>query len=58
MLSGVGYTSGFQSKILKFPDIQKFKIYLLTLEDLFEETPTFIEAVKYLPLLQDLVGKM
>lgn len=58
MLSGVGYTSGFQSKMLKFPDIQKFKIYLLTLQDLFEETPTFIEAVKFLPSLKDLVGKM
>ncbi|BBD68215.1 hypothetical protein NIES4072_44730 [Nostoc commune NIES-4072] len=58
MLAGVGYTSGFESKLLKFPDIHKFKIHLLTLEDLFEETSSFKEALKDMPLLQDLVGEM
>ena len=58
MLAGVGYTSGFQPKLLKFPDINKYKIHLLTLQDIFEETPNFQEAVKDLPLLDDLVGEM
>lgn len=58
MLAGVGYTSGFKPKLLKFPDIDRFRIHLLTLQDIFEETPTFQEAVKDLPLLRDLGDEM
>lgn len=54
MLAGVGYTSGFESRLKKYTDIDKFKIHLLTLEDIFGETSTFEEAVINLPPLRNL----
>lgn len=54
MLAGVGYTSGFESRLKKYPNIDKLKIHLLTLADIFAETPTFEEAVTDLPSLRDL----
>ncbi|KYC35650.1 restriction endonuclease [Scytonema hofmannii PCC 7110] len=54
MLAGAGYTSGFQSRLEQFPNIDKLKIHLLTLEDIFAETPKFEQAVIDLPPLQDL----
>jgi hypothetical protein len=54
MLAGIGYTSGFQSRLEQFPNIDKLKIHLLTLEDIFAETLKFEEAVIDLPPLQDL----
>jgi hypothetical protein len=54
MLAGVGYTSGFESRLKKYPNIDKLKIHLLTLEDIFAETPIFEEAVIDLPPLRNL----
>lgn len=54
MLSGVGYTTGFDSRLKKIPNIDKLKIHLLSLEDIFAETPAFISAVQDLPPLRDL----
>lgn len=56
MLAGVSYTQEFEQRLLKFSDIHKFIIHLLTLRDIFEGTPTFEEAVKDLPPLRDLGG--
>jgi hypothetical protein len=54
MLSGVGYTSGFEPRLKLFPNIDKLKTHLLTLEDIFAETPNFENAVLDLPPLRDL----
>jgi hypothetical protein len=62
MLAGVGYTSptrskpkdGFKNRLLEFPDIERFRIHLLTLRDIFEENQTFKDAVNDLPPLREL----
>jgi hypothetical protein len=55
MLSGTGYTSGFRSRLEKDPDLyQKFRIHLLSLSDIFAETPVFEAAILDLPGLQSL----
>ena len=55
MLSGKGYTSGFRTWLNKDPNLdQKFKIHLLSLFDVFAETPTFAAATLDLPGLQSL----
>jgi hypothetical protein len=55
MLSGTGYTSGFQTRLNKDPDLnQKFKIHLLSLFDVFAETSEFEAATLDLPDLQNL----
>lgn len=62
MLAGVGYTSatrskpkeGFKNRLLEFPDIERFRIHLLTLRDIFEENQTFKDAVNNLPPLREL----
>jgi hypothetical protein len=55
MLSGAGYTSGFQTRLSKDPHLnQKFKIHLLSLFDIFAETSEFKAATLDLPDLQNL----
>ena len=62
MLVGVGYTSptmshpqaGFKNRLLEFPDIDRYRIHLLSLRDIFEETPEFEEAVRDLPPMREL----
>jgi hypothetical protein len=55
MLSGKGYTSGFRTRLNKDPELnQKFKIHLLSLSDIFAETPDFEAATLDLPGLQSL----
>ncbi len=55
MLSGTGYTSGFRTRLDKDPNLdQKFKIHLLSLLDVFAETPDFQIATLDLPSLQNL----
>ncbi len=54
MLAGVGYTSGFESRLQLLPNIDKLKIHLLTLEDIFGESSNFEAAVIHLPPLRDL----
>lgn len=55
MLSGIGYTSGFQTRLNKDLDLdKKFKIHLLSLFDIFAETPNFKVATLDLPDLQNL----
>ncbi len=54
LLAGVGYTPGFMSKLNKCPNIDKLKIHLLTLEDVFTESSIFAQAVLNLPPLRDL----
>ncbi len=56
MLAGIGYTQEFERRLSKFHDIHKSTIHLLTLQDMFGETPTFEKAVKDLPPLRDLRG--
>jgi hypothetical protein len=62
MLAGVGYTQpttqkpdgGFENRLNKFDDIDHIKIHLLTLRDIFENTPTFQDAIQDLPPLRSI----
>jgi hypothetical protein len=55
MLSGTGYTDGFQTRLNKDPDLnKKFKIHLFSLFGIFAETPEFEAATLDLLALQDL----
>lgn len=54
LLAGIGYTPGFMSKLNKCPNIDQLTIHLLTLEDIFVESPTFEKAALDLPPLSDL----
>ncbi len=56
MLAGVGYTQKFRQRLSGFGDIEQFSIYLLTLQDVFGETPAFESAATNLPPLRDLSG--
>ncbi|MFQ3618134.1 MAG: restriction endonuclease [Cyanobacteriota bacterium] len=54
MLSGVGYKETFLSRLYGHPDIDRVTIHLLTLQDLFEETEVFQNAIRDLPYLEKL----
>jgi hypothetical protein len=55
LLSGAGYTPGFTERLAKDPDLdQRYRIHLLSLRDLFEETDAFQRAIQSLPPLRDL----
>lgn len=55
ILSGAGFTSGFMQRLEKDPDLhRKFEIHCLSLADLFEETPAFLNAITDLPPLENL----
>ena len=54
MLSGVGYKKTFLTRLYGHPDIDLVTIHLLTLQDLFEETEAFQNAVRDLPCLEKL----
>ncbi len=54
VLAGIGYTKGYKLRLKEFPDIERFKIHLLTLSDYFNETAVFQAAKKDLPPLRDL----
>ena len=56
MLSGVGYKETFTERLYGHPDIDLVVIHLLTLQDLFEKTEAFKNALKYLPTLEKLEG--
>jgi len=49
MLAGVGYKSTFRERLLGHNDIAQVKIHLLTLYDLFCETPIYHAAKQDLP---------
>jgi hypothetical protein len=54
MLAGVGYKDTFKERLFGHPDIGKVCVYLLTLQDLFEETPSYRAALESMPRLQGL----
>jgi hypothetical protein len=55
LLSGAGYTPGFTERLAKDPDLdQRYRIHLLSLRDLFEETDAFQQAIQSLPPLRNL----
>lgn len=63
LLAGVGYTAatpslpnaGFQNRLLEFPNLENYRIHLLSLRDiLFEDTPQWDRAVQDLPPLREL----
>jgi hypothetical protein len=55
LLSGAGYTPGFTERLAKDPDLdQQYRIHLLSLRDLFEETDAFQQAIQSLPPLRNL----
>lgn len=63
LLAGGGYTgstpsfpnAGFQNRLLEFPNLENYRIHLLSLRDiLFEETPEWDSAVQDLPPLRQL----
>ncbi len=54
MLAGCGYKDTFPKRLFGHRHISDYKIHLLELRDIFEETPTFEEAVIDLPPLRDL----
>ena len=56
MLSGVGYKDTFTDRLYGHPDIGLIRIHLLTLQDLFEKTEAFYNALKDLPPLEKLEG--
>lgn len=55
MLAGVGYKDTFRERLFAHPDIQAVHIHLLTLQDVFEETPAYRAALQEMPRLQGLV---
>jgi hypothetical protein len=55
LLSGAGYTLGFTERLAKDPELdQRYRIHLLSLRDLFEETEAFQQAIQSLPPLRNL----
>jgi hypothetical protein len=60
MLSGIGYTDGFCSRLNKATQSKiintEIKIHLLSLEDIFGETEAFLKATHDLPPLRNLSG--
>ncbi|MGC9526802.1 MAG: restriction endonuclease [Limnospira sp.] len=56
MLSGMGYKEGFKERLYGHPDIDSVVIHLLSLQDLFEKTEKFKNALKDLPPLEKLEG--
>lgn len=54
LLAGIGYTSEFQPQLNKHSNIDCFKIHLLTLQDIFQESSLLEAAVEDLPPLRDL----
>jgi hypothetical protein len=54
LLSGVGFKDTFRERLFGHPDIASFRIHLLTLEDLFQDSPAFRAATQELPGLAGL----
>ncbi|MCD8488241.1 MAG: restriction endonuclease [Desertifilum sp.] len=54
MLSGVGYKETFIERLYGHPDIESVVIHLLTLQDVFEKTEAFQNALKDMPPLEKL----
>jgi hypothetical protein len=54
MLAGVGYKQTFRERLFGHNDIDKVKIHLLTLYDLFCETDAYETAIQDLPRLSQL----
>lgn len=57
MLAGIGYKDTFTERLYGHGNISRYKIHLLTLGDLFEESPAFQEALKDLPLQGDISSR-
>jgi len=53
MLAGVGYKETFTERLFGHPDIGTICIHLLTLFDLFGETPAYHAALKDMPQLAE-----
>src|SRR5262249_23645663 len=49
LLSATGYKDTFRERLFGHPGIAHIRVHLLTLRDMFEESPIFVEAVKDLP---------
>jgi hypothetical protein len=54
MLAGIGYKETFLERLFGHPDINSVIIHLLTLQDLFERSNKFQNALKDLPTLENL----
>jgi hypothetical protein len=55
MLSGLGYLDTFTKRLDGHSDINNHDIYLLTLQDIFEDTKSFNDAKRVLPSLENLI---
>ncbi|WP_252179131.1 hypothetical protein [Endozoicomonas sp. 4G] len=51
MLSGVGFKDTFYTRLDKHTDLDRDKIYLLTLTDIFTQSDLFLQAVDSIPPL-------
>jgi hypothetical protein len=56
MLSGNGYKDTFVERLYGHQNVERVVIHLLTLQDLFEKTEVFQNALKDLPPLEKLEG--
>jgi hypothetical protein len=56
MLAGEGYKNTFKERLFGHPDIGKVRIHLLTLQDLFEESPAYRAALQDMPALEGLAA--
>jgi hypothetical protein len=54
MLAGVGYKDTFRERLYGHPYVDTVRIHLLTLEDLFVESPAYQAARQDLPPLAGL----
>jgi hypothetical protein len=54
LLSGIGFKDTFRARLFGHRGMDEIRIHLLTLRDMFEESPSFVEAVRDLPPLLDM----
>ncbi len=54
MLAGLGYKQTFQERLFGHPHLEAVRIHLLTLEDVFRETPAYRLAMADMPALAGL----
>jgi hypothetical protein len=54
MLAGVGFKDTFRERLFGHPDVDQIRIHLLTLADLFGESPEYHAALQGLPGLAGL----
>lgn len=54
MLSGIGYTKNFSQYKFNYPELQNVKVHLLSLQDIFENNPKYLNMFEDLPPEVDL----